>query len=599
MICTKFMRQRRYLKIMVFAILLLSACSVRKDKNEEKSSDSLFNEVAQFDYGNYPERALDVIDSAERVAGLAADNASYLRARVFCKSCILQRQDTAILICEALMKGKRASSSPEFRQDVLELLVNSSRMRQDDEALIKWSVQLSDLLREQNLHTEAFRTEAEIGLALTHVGQLDEGLAKIDNCISHLEGVRRFNEMDALIIVLKRKICVLREQNRYADIIPVARHIQELLDDYAAHPEVFHDGTYREPENADRQGYIEFYRAQATAYIAQAYAEMGELKQAEHEMVAFEQTDYSKFPDGRKQMTAVLEKLGRYDEVLDIYDDVEQSMIGEQDTLRNDYADILHGRARIAYLQGNYALSRSLEQRYISLSQKLNENLQRSKAHLYAARFRAYEQQIEIEQQQAALSRKNIFIGAGVLLSLLAIGFSLYYWRQKQLISRKNHVLTGQIAEAVDYKKKYEQLRLATQQSAIAKKPSVTAHPDVDTNLNNLTDADLFGFLSDAIIREELFLDPFFGRQTLVNRFHLSPNRVGAAFSQGSEHNSLPGYIRNLRLEHSCRLLTSSPDMSIDEVATASGFSNYTVFARYFKQKYDITPSEYRRQRQT
>lgn len=80
----------------------------------------------------------------------------------------------------------------------------------------------------------------------------------------------------------------------------------------------------------------------------------------------------------------------------------------------------------------------------------------------------------------------------------------------------------------------------------------------------------------------------------LSDRFHLSDHLIGTAFAQGSSYKSLPEFIRSLRLEHACGLLLERPDMTISEVATASGFSNLNVFSRYFKAKYMMTPTDFR-----
>ena len=80
----------------------------------------------------------------------------------------------------------------------------------------------------------------------------------------------------------------------------------------------------------------------------------------------------------------------------------------------------------------------------------------------------------------------------------------------------------------------------------------------------------------------------------LSDRFHLNDHLIGTAFAQGSSYKSLPEFIRSLRLEHACGLLRERPDLSISEVATASGFSNLNVFSRYFKAKYMMTPTDFR-----
>jgi AraC-like DNA-binding protein len=52
-------------------------------------------------------------------------------------------------------------------------------------------------------------------------------------------------------------------------------------------------------------------------------------------------------------------------------------------------------------------------------------------------------------------------------------------------------------------------------------------------------------------------------------------------------------YIFNKRLEHSRKLLATS-EQSIDDVAVLSGFKTTAHFSRKFKEKYGISPSEYK-----
>lgn len=52
-------------------------------------------------------------------------------------------------------------------------------------------------------------------------------------------------------------------------------------------------------------------------------------------------------------------------------------------------------------------------------------------------------------------------------------------------------------------------------------------------------------------------------------------------------------YLRNLRLTYSENLLKSS-EMSVTEIALESGFGNLSYFSRAFKDRYGISPKEYR-----
>ena len=151
-----------------------------------------------------------------------------------------------------------------------------------------------------------------------------------------------------------------------------------------------------------------------------------------------------------------------------------------------------------------------------------------------------------------------------------------------RIISRKNRLLAQQIAEHVTYKKKYwTEIR--------AQVPVAT--PDEDS----LTDEQLFQYIHDVIVRENLFLDPSFGRQTIIDRFQLSKERVGAIFSKSSEHSKLSGYVQQLRLEYAAKLLIEQPEKSIVQIASDCGFSSHTYFSARFRQHFGMSPSDFRR----
>jgi AraC-like DNA-binding protein len=91
-----------------------------------------------------------------------------------------------------------------------------------------------------------------------------------------------------------------------------------------------------------------------------------------------------------------------------------------------------------------------------------------------------------------------------------------------------------------------------------------------------------------------LFLNPSFDRQMIMDEFHLSKESVGAAFAQGSKYKSLPQFVTDLRLEYASKLLVTT-DLPIIDIMAKAGFSNASVFSRYFSRKYQISPMQYRR----
>ena len=83
--------------------------------------------------------------------------------------------------------------------------------------------------------------------------------------------------------------------------------------------------------------------------------------------------------------------------------------------------------------------------------------------------------------------------------------------------------------------------------------------------------------------------------QTIIERFQLSKERVGAIFSKGSEHTKLSNYIQQLRLEYAAKLLIEQPDKSIVQIASECGFSSSTYFSDRFRKSFGMSPSDFRK----
>ena len=486
-----------------------------------------------------PEQALQTIDSL-RAEGMADYETNWLRAKVYCQSLEGTRLDSAIAICERLMQLDVARENREYRQDVLETLVNACRRSNDDARILRWTAELVTLFHENGDETEALRSEAEIAVALTHTGHLHEGLAKIDSVIATLGGKRKFNELDASMIALKRKVGLLSETGRYADIIPVAQSMLDRLADYEQHPDNYHDGSYREPADEDRAGYIDFYRNRAYGYLAEAYARTAPLSS----------------PLGGKPQSATItspkgeDKRGLAYHYLALY---EQSGYGWTQEGRHFIVPTL-------CLLGESA-------KMDSIFQDLDE-----------ARFHAYEQQMEIERKDAETKHaRQIAIGLNVVVLLLLVIIFLLF-RHHRIVKRKNRVIVEQITEKLEIGGLGD-----------------LSFSRLGESLNDQTTKQLFEHISHAIISEQLYLQPLFDREAAATHFGISSRRIGAAFTQGSPYKSLPDFIRECRLRHACRLLRDTT-MTIADIAAASGFSRITTFNHDFKAKYELTPTEFRSQ---
>lgn len=557
---------------------------------KQESSDTLHTaDRAMAVYAHDRRQALLMIDSAQTVGNLTAEQADLLRATVYCRTIDAPRLDSAIVISERLLDTRVAKTDPDFRQSLLEVLVYSTRQLEDHEMQLVYSTQLAEAYASQGNSVEALRTEAEVGAVLFSLKKTDEGLAKMDSVIRQLAPVRQFNELDAAIIAMKRKIGVVRD---YPLIVQEAQRMLSCLDDYEQHPADFHDGSLREPDDAERPAYVAFYRAQAWAYLAAAYAHIGGHEaQARHYLSLAEQSDFGHTLAGKKMLAPTHCLLGEYAKMEAIYRELETVFTAQGDTLTLDYAQLLLDRAKAAQGQGRLAESTVLWEKHALILQKAEERLLRSKASLYAARYHAQEQMMAISRQKAEIARSNIIIAALAIGLVALLALFVYGIHLLRVFKRKNTVLAREISEAVKYREQYESLM------AVPNQEDGAAEQDADSP-GSMGNEQLFQHIRQVVIREKLFLEPTLNRQKLTDRFALTKDQLGAAFAKGSPYSSITDFINDCRLQYAARLLTERPDLSITEVAEASGFARPATFTANFKQRYSITPNQYRAQNQ-
>ena len=539
-------------------------------------------------YGYHPNRALILLDSALLLGNINDYRGQFIRAKIYSKSLLKQRQDSAVLICEQLLHHDSVVNAPHEQENIFDLLMITSRTKTDFEGYIKWATQKVEVCRLQGEETEQWRTEAEIGMVMAHLGQPEEGVVKIDEAIRQLDAPGSIDRMDAFIIAVKRKITVLNNQGRYAEVIPLAQRILDRLDHYEQHAMDYAEDSYRlswSDSPADRDRYIDFSRAQANGFLAGAYAMTGDIAHAREYLARFDQSGYGHSFSARRMIIPTQMALGMYDEAMATSDEIAYRM--GYDTINADYAVILRDRAIVARAKGRLVEAYDLMKRHANLAKVLSDSLHASEAHDYAARYHAQEQELKIRETESASRIKSIIIGVIVLLFMIAAVFSFYYRRQRQIISEKNHALVRMIngtpfvapADETEETEEPDEVRESEEPEAAELEPE--------------TSSALFDTINTAIRTEHLYVNALLQRQDVCTRFCITRHTLNNLLAQHTGSPSFPQYINNIRMEEALPLLRDKPSMTIAAIAAAVGFTPAN-FREQFKRQYGVTPQEYR-----
>lgn len=251
---------------------------------------------------------------------------------------------------------------------------------------------------------------------------------------------------------------------------------------------------------------------------------------------------------------------------------------------RDNYIRFYRSQAQ-SYLTSAYA-SLGEHGNMLESFKKIENSVREATAREHIARYTALQQQIKAEREHTEADKVRTMSVAITIIALLFFIFAVILLVKNRVIHQKNQILVQKIAEAADYKEKYWEEKQKRMQAPVA-----------DANPVALSDEELFHYVNDIIVREKLFLDPKFERQTIMDRFQLSKERVGAIFSKGSDHAKLTSYVQQLRLQYAAELLLTRPEMSIVQIATDCGFSSHKYFSDRFRQHFSMTPTEFRKAR--
>jgi len=545
-------------------------------------------------YAMNPDRALVMLDSAIQLGNVNDYRAQFLRAVIYTKSLNGQHQDSARLICEALLQHDSVKNNSNNYEDVLNLLMNISRLRGDDTEFVHWSTVKTDLLRAQGEEVELLRTEAEIGLVMTHLGQTEEGIAMINHSIEALDEPGSVDRMDAFIIAVKRMITVLSEMNRQSEVIPLAERVLDRLDHFEQHAADYAEDSYRlswSDHPSDRSRYMDFSRAQANGFLAIAYAATGNREKALNHLKAFDNSDYGKTFSARCMIIPAQMALGMYDEAMA----TSKQQAGQMgaDTVNVIYANILRYRALAARQRGDTEKAYNLMNRHAILAKLLSDSIQRSDAHAYAVRYHVKEQQLQIQQAESERRQMMIILIAVAVLLVITLFAALYFLHQHHLIVKKNRALVRMIDNAHlpplagmsdDFPFDDEEAP-ATEERADGEDE---AEKEPDPNY-----AELFATIDATIRKEHLYKKTGLQRQDICRHFGISRVTLNNMLQQERGNASLPQYINAIRIEEVIRLLRDEPDMSIAAIAESVGFSPANL-RKQFINIFGMTPMEYR-----
>lgn len=141
--------------------------------------------------------------------------------------------------------------------------------------------------------------------------------------------------------------------------------------------------------------------------------------------------------------------------------------------------------------------------------------------------------------------------------------------------------------------RKVRQLPMELQQKAEEKE--VVENEDSKCRLNEEQRRQMESRLLELVREDKLYLNDHLSMNDLVKRLHTNKTYLSEVIAH-SEYGSFYQLINTLRIDHACWMLGEDPNLKMEQVALASGFSSGSAFSQVFKRIKGVSPSDYLRQ---
>ncbi len=113
-------------------------------------------------------------------------------------------------------------------------------------------------------------------------------------------------------------------------------------------------------------------------------------------------------------------------------------------------------------------------------------------------------------------------------------------------------------------------------------------------NVADMTDEQLMIWIDGQMDRLELHRNPDVTLKEIAKTLGLTQRRITQAIKARKEDNTLAEYLTTKRLLDGCRLLVEQPNWTIDAVAHEVGFGGTTTFRTIFRNRFGMSPKQYR-----
>lgn len=287
----------------------------------------------------------------------------------------------------------------------------------------------------------------------------------------------------------------------------------------------------------------------------------------------------------------------RYAEVIKLYLERENFLREQKDTINYHMLSAKRALAKAYEKEGDYKKAALYFNELAILTDSLKIREQKSAAIELATVYETHEKEDKIKEQQQDLKLRDLFLVGSSCFILLLLALLWIIYRSRGVVKGKNRSMAIQIDRLLAYQEELETLKEQLKAKELATKSIDSRSEEFEISEGNLSKENIdsvFEQISYLVKDKKLYLDNQLSRDMILNEISISKT-VFARVIQAKTGANFISYVNELRINHSIKLLKQYPNYTIESIAMDSGFNNVRSYYRVFKERFDMSPAEYRK----
>ena len=537
-----------------------------QEKKESGQSSLYTDQYITYIYMSEPDRALQLLDEAEKKKVMMPARINDLRSMVYrnryqCKLAFRYAR-------RAYVQDSIAGNSPEHLLKMTIALAELSSLLSEYEVSNRYVVEGIRQARDMGNK----RAEAKLLFCMGENKRwlsflkrmLTKHLMKLFNFLRDADdayGLRMLSYFNGV------KMSFLIDDGLIDDALSVGLYRQKLLDKM-------------EGKEGIQAAYLDLQKSYLYSKLAYLYYCLGDKEKAEECFIKYKSTLAASTPAGKYDATPYLFVTGRYRAVLDNCRELKE-VFRREDTINYQYRGILSKEIKAYTGLKEYEKAVKLSTVFIALTDSIYQR-EKTNAALELETLYDVDERSPHCRTSFKIEDTDNFSGFYFFYSTAGLVFFFGRFGCRIVISKeKNRALVKYVNEALSEQKKKQQLSGEDDKSIL--------YNDLDTESSDIDkeyeiNKQVFQKLDSLIRRDELYLSADLSREDLVRMAHMNNTRFAKMIKENTGTN-LSGYINELRLNHAIHLLKEHPEYTLRAIAEASGINSMPTFHSLFKNK--------------